>query len=204
MTPLRPMRRQLLLAAGLSLLSGCFGKFAATNALYDWNKGVSSNKWLRWLVFLVLIVLPVYSIFIFVDAIVLNTIEFWTGSNPLGGGHASIDDHHTLHSSRTDDPDVIRHELRKDGKLVRVLHVRRVGEHGMELLDEDMKPLASARSRGKDTVEVVDADGRRQSHLDSQQLDRLALALEAGLGPCQAMLESGAAADDPRLAQLRR
>ena len=40
--------------------AGCFGNFALTRKVYDYNKDVSSDKWVRWLVFLVLNVIPVY------------------------------------------------------------------------------------------------------------------------------------------------
>ncbi len=41
------------------------------------------NKFVKELVFLGLVILPVYEISILVDAFILNTLEFWTGSNPM-------------------------------------------------------------------------------------------------------------------------
>jgi len=52
-----------------------------TNTVYDWN--TSMDKWISELVFLVLVVIPVYGITLFIDAVILNSIEFWTGSNPM-------------------------------------------------------------------------------------------------------------------------
>jgi hypothetical protein len=66
--------------------AGCWGSFSLTNKLYRFNDGVSDSKWIKWLLFLGLIILPVYSLFILGDAIIFNTIEFFTGSNPFGGG----------------------------------------------------------------------------------------------------------------------
>ncbi|HVG61003.1 MAG TPA: DUF3332 family protein, partial [Hyalangium sp.] len=63
-------------------VSGCFGKFALTRAIWEFNNNVSPNKFIKWLVFLVLVVVPVYGIGTLVDALVINSIEFWTGSNP--------------------------------------------------------------------------------------------------------------------------
>ena len=50
------------------------------------------------------------------------TIEFWTGTHPVGGGRISkVGDGQTIASRATEDPDVVRHEHRRDGERVRVL-----------------------------------------------------------------------------------
>ncbi len=61
--------------------TSCIGSFGLTKKVYEWNK--SLDKWLDELVFLVFIILPVYSIAVLIDGIVLNSIEFWTGTNPI-------------------------------------------------------------------------------------------------------------------------
>jgi outer membrane protein assembly factor BamB len=72
-----------LLCAGMIVLSGCYGKNACFNKLHDWN-GTLGNKWINSIVHFFLNVFPVYMICLgLVDGLVLNTIEFWTGSNPL-------------------------------------------------------------------------------------------------------------------------
>lgn len=61
--------------------TGCFGEFALTRKAYDWHASIG-NKWVRSL----LLWIPmgfVYSITAFVDAVILNLIEFWSGSNPM-------------------------------------------------------------------------------------------------------------------------
>jgi hypothetical protein len=63
--------------------AGCFGNFALTRKVYDYNKDVSSDKWVRWLVFLILNVIPVYGFATMFDALFANSIEFWTGENPV-------------------------------------------------------------------------------------------------------------------------
>ncbi|EKF56590.1 hypothetical protein I215_00210 [Galbibacter marinus] len=65
------------------LCSSCLGSFSAFNGLKDWNHQVSSNKFVNNLVFWVLWIVPVYGIFMLGDLIIFNTIEFWTGSNPI-------------------------------------------------------------------------------------------------------------------------
>jgi hypothetical protein len=42
-----------------------------------------SDKWADELIFLVCVLVPVYGIATFADAIVFNSVEFWTGENPI-------------------------------------------------------------------------------------------------------------------------
>lgn len=65
------------------LCTSCLGSFRAFNGLKDWNHQVSSNKFVNNLVFWVLWIVPVYGIFMLGDLIIFNTIEFWSGSNPI-------------------------------------------------------------------------------------------------------------------------
>lgn len=71
--------------------TGCIGSFTLTRKVYEWNKTDVKGKWGQQLVFLAFIFLPVYEFTLFVDAIVLNTIEFWTGSNPLAMAPGEIE-----------------------------------------------------------------------------------------------------------------
>ncbi len=64
-------------------VSSCYGKFTLTRNIYTWNGSVSQNKFVQSLVFWGLNIIPVYGIGAFVDAVLLNTIEFWTGNNPM-------------------------------------------------------------------------------------------------------------------------
>jgi hypothetical protein len=72
-----------LTAVALLGSSACFGSFNLTRKLWGWNKSVSSEKFVRELVFLGLNIVPVYSVATFLDAVVINTVEFWSGKNPV-------------------------------------------------------------------------------------------------------------------------
>jgi hypothetical protein len=71
----------LIAILGLTQM-GCFGKFALVNKLYSWNKTVG-NKFVNSAVFWVLIIIPVYEVASIIDFVILNLIEFWSGSNPV-------------------------------------------------------------------------------------------------------------------------
>lgn len=72
-----------LAAAAVLGTSGCFGSFNLTRKLYGFNKGVSNDKFVRELVFLGLNIVPIYGIASAIDVLVANTVEFWTGENPI-------------------------------------------------------------------------------------------------------------------------
>ena len=70
-----------IMLAGTLLTSSCVGSFQLFNHLAQWNKRATGSKFLNELIFL--IISPVYGICSLADVLVLNTIEFWSGSNPM-------------------------------------------------------------------------------------------------------------------------
>lgn len=75
----------LLMAATLAssvLFSSCIGSFGLTHKLLDWNRNIDS-KFVNELVFVAFWIVPVYEISALADILVLNSIEFWSGNNPV-------------------------------------------------------------------------------------------------------------------------
>ena len=60
----------------------CLGSFALSNRMLGWNRNID-NKFINELVFFAFWVLPVYEVCGLADLLVLNSIEFWGGSNPM-------------------------------------------------------------------------------------------------------------------------
>ncbi len=73
----------LITVASYFSFSGCYGSYALFNKVKDFN-GSLGDKWVVSAVHLVLWIVPVYAIAITIDFVLLNTLEFWLGSNPLG------------------------------------------------------------------------------------------------------------------------
>ncbi|MDE6489557.1 MAG: DUF3332 domain-containing protein [Muribaculaceae bacterium] len=80
----------VLSLAGTMMFSSCIGKFALTNKLLAWNQQVGS-KFVNELVFFAFWVLPVYEVSALADILVINSIEFWSGSNPMACGTTVIE-----------------------------------------------------------------------------------------------------------------
>ncbi|HMV42513.1 MAG TPA: DUF3332 family protein [Leptospiraceae bacterium] len=80
----------LLLMVGITLTSfaNCFGKFSLTRKVYAFNEGIGGGDWagkiIRTLLMYVYFFFFIGGLVFFIDIVILNLIEFWTDSNPLG------------------------------------------------------------------------------------------------------------------------
>lgn len=76
--------------AGSMLCTSCIGSFALTNKLLGWNKQIG-NKFVNELVFFAFWIIPVYEVSALADILVINSIEFWSGNNPVACGKSIIE-----------------------------------------------------------------------------------------------------------------
>jgi len=67
---------------GSILFSSCIGSFGLSNKVLDWNRNIDS-KFVNELVFVAFWIVPVYEISLLADVLVINSIEFWKGENPM-------------------------------------------------------------------------------------------------------------------------
>lgn len=71
--------------AGTLLFSSCIGSFNLSKKILAWNQTID-NKFVNEVVFVALWIVPVYEISILADILVINSIEFWSGNNPVEAG----------------------------------------------------------------------------------------------------------------------
>ena len=69
----------------LSMGTGCIGNFGLSGEVRKFNLELTQDRWGREIVFVVLYVIPVYPFAGFLDILVFNSIEFWSGKNPING-----------------------------------------------------------------------------------------------------------------------
>ncbi len=122
------------------LMTGCMGKFALTDKLYTWNKSIDSNRWVNEGVFLVFVILPVYGISMFADAVIFNSVDWWTGKNPIAAGDTR--------EVKGDDGSVALMTMRADGAID--VAVTAAGGHQSNF----------TLVRDGDTVKAQDANGQ--------------------------------------------
>ena len=100
--------------ASSMLFSSCIGSFALFNKLLDWNRNIDS-KWVNELVFLAFSIVPVYGISMMADILVINSIEFWTGSNPVADA-GTVKNVETEQGTYAIETKVDGYSIQKDGE----------------------------------------------------------------------------------------
>ncbi len=83
----------ILIAGSSMAFTSCIGSFAMTNRVLSWNKQVG-NKFVNELVFFAFWILPVYEVTSIADLLVINAIEFWSGTNPMTASTKVVDTDH--------------------------------------------------------------------------------------------------------------
>jgi hypothetical protein len=101
----------LLCSSTLLVASGCFGSFTTTHKVYDWNRTVDHNKWVQWGVFTAAIIVPVYPAAFFFDVVFNNSVEFWSGRNPMSADAGAT---RTVHTESGED---VSMRMRDDGAI---------------------------------------------------------------------------------------
>ena len=77
----KPMRGLLVLALAMVFcFSGCLGPNHAGGHLAQWNNSFE-NKWAKEGIFL--LVFPGYVLFGLGDVVIFNSVQWWSGSNPI-------------------------------------------------------------------------------------------------------------------------
>ena len=165
----RAFKTCALLLAVAFMASGCYGPFRLTKKLHTWN-GEVGGKWPNEFVFLVLLWVPVYGLSMLGDALIFNSVEFWTGDNPIDSASAgepgtrtkriakgSAEARLTQVASAKGNEFTI--EQYNAGKPAESLHIRQEGEIAVASNSEG-KTLYTARTLSDGSVVVSDPEGK--------------------------------------------
>lgn len=82
MNKIRLKMTATVMICGAFLFSSCIGSFGLHRRLVSWNQSIGT-KYVNELVYLACNITLVYAACYLADALVLNSIEFWSGSNPM-------------------------------------------------------------------------------------------------------------------------
>jgi hypothetical protein len=163
------MKRAIAAALAVSmLLSGCFGSFKALTGIWGFNHGVSTSKFVQELVFLGLVILPIYELASLGDVLIFNTIEFWSGTNPLASREVELQDGTVATLVREPDG-------------VRVIHggesfLLQQTEGGIRVLGSDGSRVAEVVAQGHRAL-VIDHTGRVVHEADGEEMQQRAAQL---------------------------
>lgn len=148
--------------AGLLFVNGCYGPFLLTKKVHAWNGQVSDNKWIVEVVFLVCAWLPVYGIATLADAVIFNSVEFWTGNNPMSTADAGtrriVRGEAEMVLTRSGDEMVVQQF--QAGAPGPTLRLQRTAS-GTIAMNQDGAVLFSAQTMADGSVLVQDAEGQR-------------------------------------------
>lgn len=135
--------------------TACIGRMAVSGKVRSFNLDVAESKYARELVFLVLHVIPVYPFAGMIDLLIVNSIEFWSGTNPVNGEDrlALIGDQRYVSA---EDGSAAISTLREDGSLDLELRAADGSPHFVNLVREDGQIVAR------------DEQGRSIARMDSK------------------------------------
>ena len=141
------------------MFSSCIGSFGLTNKLLSWNKSLG-NKFANEAVFFLFWIFPAYEVSLFLDTIILNSIEFWSGSNPVADtGTKTIETENGTYTVET----------KTDG-----YHIEKEGEEKtLDFKFDEQNQTWSMSSDGVETklMQYKDADEVVMFLLDGQTMD---------------------------------
>ena len=79
-----------VLLSGSAMLSGCLGQNGLFNTVQDWNATATEEKFVNQGISFAFWILPVYGLTLLADMVILNSVEFWTGTNPVNNKRAKV------------------------------------------------------------------------------------------------------------------
>ena len=176
----------------LSTMTGCYGPFNLTRNVHHWN-GEVGGEWTNEGVFLVLVFFPVYSFASFLDAVIFNSVEFWTGDNLIepydggGGGGAGgeltktfTDGDRTVVITRSlDEANRLTVRFIEKGEEIDTLTLESVPGQATRLRDSSGAVLGVARTGPDGSLVLVGEDGTVQQNSSVDDLNRLRARLTA-------------------------
>ncbi|MBD5295022.1 MAG: DUF3332 domain-containing protein [Bacteroides sp.] len=124
-------------------LSSCIGSFRLTQSVLKWNKQVGP-KFINELVFFAFWVLPVYEVTSLADILVINSIEFWSGKNPLSA------------SVKVIDTDNGRYLVKCDGKGYTITNQSTSQSYRLDFVEEDQTWTATINGETYPLMTFVD------------------------------------------------
>ena len=188
----------MVLASFMGISTACYGPFNLTKNVYRWNSGIKgsgevSEKWMKEFVFFWMIVVPVYMFSVLLDAFIFNSIQFWSGDNPvkaseLGGDGqtkvAQVGDL-TMRWTPTSEGATVTYErhgiIERRAKIVS-------SATGYRLLDEGGMTLAEAEYAADGTLTVLDHDCQVVQRWTDDQLRVIVQGHGTTLGESVALL----------------
>ena len=178
----RAHRGVVALVAVALFTSGCYGPFYLTRKVYAFNGQVSQNKWIVEAAFLVMWWIPVYGVASALDGIIFNSIEFWTGNNPVKNAYEGQPK--TKRIVRGDTESVLTHRSGVLGEQLTIAQFQQGRPTGNLVIEQRNgvtvglnaagEVLFTARTLPDGSVAISDAGGKQVASYSSDRVQRFA------------------------------
>ena len=165
----------------MSLTSACYGPFNLTRNIYHWNSEVKgsgevSEKWMKEIIFFGMIIIPVYMLSALADAFIFNSMQFWTGNNPIKltrGPDGHIQEvkfgDQTISVFWAEDHRSAELTYWQQGHIVKTARFLE-DDKGYRLIERGGLPIYILEQSGDGGVNIVDGDCRLLDHVSFEDL----------------------------------
>jgi uncharacterized protein DUF3332 len=170
-----------VLVCFLTVTSACYGPFNMTRNVYHWNSSIKGSgevneKWMKEIVFFGMIIIPVYMFSALLDAFIFNSIQFWTGDNPIKvtqgpDGHIQTVQLRdlTIHVVWTEDHHSAALTYRQQGQTIKTARIIEDG-NGYRLAEGSGQSHYLTEQAVDGGVNIVDGDCRLVDHISFERL----------------------------------
>ena len=190
----------MVLVSFMGISTACYGPFNLTKNVYRWNSGIKGSgevneKWMKEFVFFGMIIIPVYMFSALLDAFIFNSIQFWSGDNPMKASELGDDGQTkmaqvgdlTMRWAATSEGATVTYE--RHGIVERRATIVSSAT-GYRLLDEKGMTLAEAEYAADGTLTVLDQDCQVVQRWTDDQLRIIAQSHGTTPGEAVAFLPS--------------
>ena len=174
----------MVVGSFLTVTTACYGPFNLTKNVYHWNSNIKGSsevneKWMKEFVFFGMIIIPVYMFSALLDAFIFNSIQFWSGNNPVKANEAGSDGATrvvqlgglTVTMAENDRGTTVTYE--RNGIVERRATIE-TNATGYRLIDDTGALLAEAEMGQNGSVTLLDQDCQVVKRWSSDQLMALA------------------------------
>ncbi|MCC5876125.1 MAG: DUF3332 family protein [Candidatus Sumerlaeia bacterium] len=168
----------LVLAGGVLMgaLVGCYGRFPLTNAIYKWNGEVTQNGFVNSIIMVILgFFLPVYGLAIWIDALILNSIEYWKGEEiNVAKTYQQPDGTTVVLAPGSHKDEATLTVFSANGDVLEQRTFLRQGDGTTQVLDADSKIVAVVHPTEEGGFTFTDQAGLELGELTSTQIAQVA------------------------------
>lgn len=168
----------LLLIGGSPAFTGCYGSFPLTHGIYEVNGAVGGDsligRVIQTLVFWAFVIIPVYGIGMFLDAIIFNLIEFWTGDT-IRVSEMEASDGKGMHAklSPSEDGKEAHLVITQDGDKVLDQRFVKISPTEFEVRDENNALVGRVLNEGNGKLRMTDANSKTLRVIDAREANPL-------------------------------